>query len=403
MNVFYFLLLALLPSFMAVTLSQDSRTPGLLVASMIVFPTLLRTAKLLRVRANWIIAIGLIFVWILLIPLIGGVSYLPKSLYSILIASFLLVFAFFIEAWFASCDNRRLLHLVKIISISFIIIGWSRFFLNFAALGYDQFSNAVFPFSEPAHFARIAGPIYFIGFLLVTNKYKFIILVNALLQSILLQSLSLLLYTAIIFIIILQLRKIRYIAIIIFIIASILAFFFLNPVYLDYFKSRLTLSPNRGNLTSLIMLQGAVAAKNSLVDTRGLGLGFQMLGTEEPNEISEIINSLLTKGGELNRADGGFLAAKLIAELGLIGVVLVVLTLVQVIRSGIWLRYYWRMYLKFKDNLPKQYLKLVIAHSLITTFFIEMFLRGAGYFSLTVILLMVSLFYIGRSKVIYMS
>jgi hypothetical protein len=399
LNIILFWLLAFLPSFMAVTLSQDSRTPGLLVAAIIVFLALLRKAPLIRVRVSWIIIIGLVFVWIsILTPLAGDVSYSKKSLYSILIASFLLVFTFFMETWFERCDDRRLLRLVNITSASFILIGWVGVFFKFKALGYNQFPDAIFPFSEPAHFARIAGPIYFIAFFLATHKFKFIILVNALIQSILMQSLSLLFYSAMIFIIIIQLKKFRYTVIIALLLGAFFAFLFFNPVYLSYFESRLTLSRDSGNLTSLVMLQGAVAAKNSLIDSGGLGLGFQMLGTEDPNEISEIINRILSKGGELNRADGGFIAAKLIAELGLAGVVLAILTLVQIVWSGIWLRHYWKMYLKFKDNVDAHYKKLVIAHSFVTTFFIEMFLRGGGYFSLTVILFLVSVFYIRKSN-----
>lgn len=398
LNVILFMLLALLPSIISITFSVDTGTHGLVLAAMIVSPALLRYVKSVRVPINWIIIIGLIFIWILVLsPMAAGVNYSSKPLFSLLIAVFLLCLAFLIEAWFERCNDHRLYRLVQIVCVIFMLIGWSGFIFDPTAFGYG-WSGKCFPFGEPAHFAKIAGPIYVVAFFLVQKKFKLLIFTNAALQAILLPSTSMLFYTAIILVIVLQVRSLRIMAPVILVLAVMVWFVILNPSYLEYHTGRITLSPESGNLTSLVMLQGAFAAKNALVDTGGLGLGFQMLGTEAPNEISAIIAGILSNGGELCRTDGGFVAAKLIAELGLAGVVLAVLALAQMIRSGIWLRSYWKMRLKFKADLPDHYLKSVITNSLITTFFIEMFLRGGGYFSLTAVLFIISLLYVRKSR-----
>jgi len=393
-----FLLLALLPSFMHVVYAQDSRTPGFLIAALMVSFVLMRYIKFIRVPVNWLVSIMLILMWILLVAFsAGGVDYTSKQLLSLPAMIFSLFFAFLLAAWFEKCPPNRLYRLGSIACGIFFLIGWAGLLFKVSVFGYNSVS--IFPFAEPAHFARIAGPIYVVVFFLAPRKYKLIIFMNSALQSILIQSLSLLLYTTIILLIVLQLRW-GWFTFSIIVAATILAAGLVkNPVYLEHFTSRLTLSRESGNMTSLVMLQGVESAKNSLVNTRGLGLGFQMLGTEDPNEISLILDSILSQGGEMNRADGGFVAAKLIAELGLAGVILAGFVFVQILKSFIWLRRYWRACLRFKVNYSDYRLKLVVANSLIVTFFIEMFLRGGGYFSLTVVFFAFSLLYVRKSQV----
>ncbi|MFT8211578.1 MAG: hypothetical protein ACMZI0_15200 [Symbiopectobacterium sp.] len=56
----------------------------------------------------------------------------------------------------------------------------------------------------------------------------------------------------------------------------------------------------------------------ALFDTYGLGLGFQMAGTNGVGEYGYKIYVL--SGMDLNRFDGGFLASKIVSEFGVIGV-----------------------------------------------------------------------------------
>lgn len=395
-NAAYFLLLALLPSFLAVALSLDSFTPGLLAAALIVLPTLLRYAKAIKIPFTWNRNLCIILVWILfIIPLFTGANYSSKSFLSLFIALFLLLYAFLIEVWFERCSLQRIYRLVFIVYSAFLIIGWLGFFFKVNAFGYNRFA-AIFPFSEPAHFARIAGPIYVAAFFLASKKFKLFIFINNILQAILIQSTSLFCYPVIMFLAIFQVRALKFVALIVLILALFLGILLKNPAHLEYFMSRITFSPETSNLTSLVFLQGVVAAKDSLFNTNGLGLGFQMLGTEAPNRISHIISGILASGGELCRPSGGFIAAKLIAELGLLGVILVVFACLQMLISFLWLRRYLEMTLRFKGVRPDGQIKSVITNSLIVTFFVEMFLRGGGYFSLTAILFVFALIYLRK-------
>jgi len=105
----------------------------------------------------------------------------------------------------------------------------------------------------------------------------------------------------------------------------ILFFIFLLD-YSPYFKSRLTLD-GLDNLTTLVFLQGWSLSYLNFFETTGLGLGFQMLGESgtKYSYFTDVIFKLT--GGSLNVSDGGFFAAKLIAEFGVVGVITVFLYL----------------------------------------------------------------------------
>ncbi|OGT07457.1 MAG: hypothetical protein A2103_04275 [Gammaproteobacteria bacterium GWF2_41_13] len=398
-NAAYFLWLALFPSFFAVFFSASSGTPGLLIAAIAIIPALLRYVKFTKIPISWTGVLIAMLVWILVvIPGVGGVSYSSKAYFSLFIAIFLLFFIFLAATWFEQCNSSRFYRLISMFWMAFFLIGWIGFFLKVKVFGYKTLAAAVFPFSEPSHFAIVAGPIYVISFFLAPKKFKLFIVLNIIFQAMLLKNLSLLLYTGIIGAIVFQVCVKNVLMPIIFttvIAIGVIVAFTVNPAYVAYCTNRLTLSSKSTSLTVLAARQGIYAAKDSLVDTVGIGLGFQMLGTEKPNEITKIIASI-THGIELSRPEGGFVAAKLIAELGVVGVALVILVFAQMVRSFFWLRQYWRNSLRRKFDWSGSQLKLVVAHSLIVAFFVEMFIRGIGYFSLGVILFVFSLLYIKR-------
>lgn len=399
-NVACFLLLALWPSFFSIYSSASSTTSGLLAATVIVFLILLRYDKFVKIPVNWaIILIGMLLWILLIIPGVGGVQYPLKSYLSLLIAIFLWFFVFFIETWFEKCDNHTCYRLMQRAWIILAVIGWLGFFFKIRLFGYAKIPRSIFPFSEPSHFAIVAGPIYMAAFFLTSNKTKLFILINIVFQAMLFHNLSLFVYAVLIALIACQIRMRKTLIPILFtgLILSILVGVFIeNPVYMQYCANRLTLSSkDNKNLTSLVVLQGIYAARDSLIDTGGVGLGFQMLGTEKPNKITKIITTIMN-GIELSRPEGGFIAAKLIAELGVVGILLTGFAFMAMLRSFFWLRQYWRMHMQVILKRSNSQLKLVIAHSLIVGFFVEMFLRGIGYFSLGVIFFIFSLLYVRR-------
>ena len=95
---------------------------------------------------------------------------------------------------------------------------------------------------------------------------------------------------------------------------------------LDYFDERLDLT-DLNNLTLLVWLQGWFIISSTFQYSNWLGVGFQMLAYDkELTEISYYIFDFFSTGF-FNVEDGGFLAAKIIGELGLFGILIVLIYL----------------------------------------------------------------------------
>ena len=159
--------------------------------------------------------------------------------------------------------------------------------------------------------------------------------------------------------------------------------------HVEYFSSRLSFEDSQ-NLTTLVWLQGWQLAYLNFMDTSGIGLGFQMLGksTTSYGNITDIMSSLLNGGQALNTEDGGFLVAKLIAEFGFVGIFIVLFY------SFFLVKIVYRLRKLYKKQLLTDYEKRkLLAYGIIFSFFVEMFLRGYGYFSPGVFLFLTSVFY----------
>ena len=120
---------------------------------------------------------------------------------------------------------------------------------------------------------------------------------------------------------------------------------------------------------------------SSLLDTFGLGHGFQNLAAAERGPIAERI----AKYGHkiyLNRQDGGFLAVKLVGEFGVFGIALVLAATWLIARSA------W-------DLMTRLHQKVgaidALYHALIVGFVLELWFRGLGYFSPGVVLFFAAL------------
>lgn len=74
---------------------------------------------------------------------------------------------------------------------------------------------------------------------------------------------------------------------------------FSDSIAFQYFSSRLNFSADSSNMTTLVFLQGIDDAYRSLMNTSGLGLGFQMAGTDQPGIYGYTIAHI--SGSFLNR------------------------------------------------------------------------------------------------------
>ncbi|WP_150600148.1 hypothetical protein [Pandoraea fibrosis] len=149
----------------------------------------------------------------------------------------------------------------------------------------------------------------------------------------------------------------------------------------NYFFARLPINSNTENQSALVFLRGWEYASLAFDDTYGIGLGFQQFGSQYlPGDVLTRLESL--GGGMQNRFDGGTVAAKIVGELGAIGTFIVCL-------FAIWS---FRMLRRLRDSkvgkLPRP--QIFFAASVVGVS-VEMFVRGIGYFSPSVLMLMSSI------------
>lgn len=250
--------------------------------------------------------------------------------------------------------------------------------INF--LNYTHYGSVV-PFTEASHFAQYFGPIAIMTFLVQRTLTKRILVGGVVLGiAIATPSLTLLVYAFLIFILAIKLR-LTYLLFSGFSILLIAYMALITPYFLD----RLAISDTSNNLSALVYLQGLYDAYYSLEATNYLGLGFQLLGTQPPSELSLTIQTIA--GTELNREDGSFLAAKILAEFGILGVIFIIYYLKISFQAVIFLR---KQIFLIND---RRDLKHQLVAAIIFAFSVELFVRGTGYFSPGVFLFIFALFY----------
>lgn len=182
---------------------------------------------------------------------------------------------------------------------------------------------------------------------------------------------------------------------------SLLVVLFLLAPYVgvdvSYYESRLQFDESTSNLTALVYMQGWDDAYNALLKTNWFGLGFQNMGSLEPGVYGEKIFKIV--GVYKNRLDGGFLAAKIVGEFGVIGLLFVLFYMISLLMSILYCRKFFKAYQADREEALEIFsVSTVLGCSFIIVFLIEMFARGYGYFSPGMLLVMVSVFLIVKKE-----
>jgi hypothetical protein len=131
-------------------------------------------------------------------------------------------------------------------------------------------------------------------------------------------------------------------------------------------------SGETGNLSSLVYVQGWQDGWENLVRTHGLGLGFNMMGCHPLPDVPTRAVLALQGAGELNTQDGSIVFGKVISEAGVLGIVFYI----AVIR--------WWVRLERRIRITEDGAERIAASTqaaLIFCFVASSFIRGAGYFS----------------------
>lgn len=376
------LLLGILPPLSGQFLNASSMALGVLLGMLMILFSHFKQFKLLLVLDNMFIKALVFLLFYGFFQQFTISLWVMKSYISLIFIFIIIVVALFYSKIITNWNLFSNQVIYSLMLVSFIL-GLISILTDseLSKIVYGR-TKGVFPFGEVSHFALYVGPFFILTFFYLQKKYaRWFLLLATFFFAICIESTTLIIYV--------------FLVLLLYIRFSVLSFFIFLPVLLglilylltnEYFSSRFLLSADSINLTALVYLQGITDAVLALKNTFGIGLGFQMLGYQEPSEISQQIAYVLgDEEGMLNRFDGGFLAAKLIAEFGVLGIGIVV---------G-YLYLFVKVYFKLKKHLNKDYsfsrfylFSLVFIYAI----FVEFFVRGVGYFSPSLFLFLVALF-----------
>lgn len=294
---------------------------------------------------------------------------LTRNLTSIFFVIVLLIGAFnFSEVIQKLSDEFLNKLIIKIFYFYIFLIGLS--FITKAIP--SRYEKPIFPYPEPSHLALFFGPI--IAFMVISSKNKtrrVLLVFTGVIIALVIKNMTLLVTMVIISVFVYNVYVLP-----ILIISSIGIYYFSD---LEYFSERLDFGNMRrtNNLSSLVYIKGFQLIEEGLKVTNGWGIGFQQLGhVPLRTEIGDYLKSRMN-GLELNSQDGGFTAAKIIAEFGIMGLLFIILFIFYLFKQ--WLRYK-RLSLKAISS------REVLFFASIITVFSEFFFRGIGYFSASMFL-----------------
>jgi hypothetical protein len=174
-----------------------------------------------------------------------------------------------------------------------------------------------------------------------------------------------------------------------FVILFFFVIFSFKETYHEYFLSRLMTSPTEINLSRVLYLEGWDRSFVNFKETLGFGLGFQQFGIHGSiSPIRIMIENYSPQAVEMNLFDGTFVAAKLIGELGIIGLLLLSLYTLKAISV-----YKWLKNIIISNHFNSDARDIFFASHFIM-FFIDIYFRGAGYFSSSGFFFLSSVFWI---------
>lgn len=373
------LTLSIVPSLFFVTLNLQSLTIGFSVATLILITVLLIRYPLLDIDSTSLFYVNLFCAALILYSLMNIYSY-EKVFFSVLILYLFINAAGFFSFILLRAGFEEVKNAITKVAVVLSLSGWSSFIIDINILGYERYVKSVFVFYEPSHFALVFGMFFIASINLnISKKLSVYLFASTLFFGLLLPNVTILIYFFIG--VALKVRKLSTSFIVLFVFCLLFAYLMiLQPVFFSYYLDRVNFSDGNNNLSALVYIQGWLESYKSLTETSGVGLGFQMAGTNAPSQIAEKIYALANM--YLNREDGGFLAAKLIIEFGFLGIILVLGYLVLFIKSC----------LRIRRNKYHNNNFLLIADLLFIGFFVDMFIRSAGYFTLGMFLFIVALF-----------
>lgn len=291
--------------------------------------------------------------------------------------------------------NKKIIHLITITIIFLLILDKLGFGIEKSILIGNRNSG---PYFERSHLAIYILPVIAIGI----SLYGFGVSYGLLFISLLLAP-STTLFIGIVFLIPIFLSRLNFSSLKKYLLFVLILFVVLTGFYffdISSFEERIKGViygvysggdiDDSYNLSSLVWLNGWSQAWNTLIQTKGLGLGFNQMGCNNFEEIGaySILIQNITQGIVLNSQDGSTLAAKIISEYGVFGIILIAILTFKSMKVI-------SMLFKSSKRSNIDYINLIGSISILTILFI----RGpGGYFQIPVLLAMAMLIYKDRHE-----
>jgi hypothetical protein len=232
----------------------------------------------------------------------------------------------------------------------------------------------MFPFTEPSHFALTLAPFFLYACVRSRGAIRWSILLLGTLSAVLIQNLTMMIAVMIAAVLCLK----RYVVVGLLVVIGLAV----TQLDISYYIERVDLTGDTQNLSTVVYLQGWQLVFESINISSGWGLGFQQLGIHGTSvDASDIIFALV--GGYGNILDGGFTFAKIVSEFGAFGLVLICIFLVVAFSAA--------RHIRFSAKKPADRNAALFAACIIVCYGIELFVRGAGYFTGTSLLMVAAL------------
>jgi len=360
-----------------------SHAPGVVAASCVlaliygIAPEQSRRGLTLE---RWIVVVVFVVLVLAIHLLIASLFHdtaLGRAMLSLLVLAALLSGAFMVSAILNRVSDASLERALAFIRIVFVVFAaLSVLGIQLVAVSqYVSSEKSVFPFAEPSHFAIAFSPLLFHACLVNRGWRQIFWLIVGFAIAYLLRNLSLVVATGAAALVCLPISRLLP--------AGLALVAAMGLLDIDYFTDRLDLTAQTQNLSTLIYRQGWELVLDAVQRTGGWGIGFQQLGfvpfdSPSANVLFRILRS------DSNILDGGFVAAKLLSELGAIGLALILAYIYLGARLG------WKLRRSIASgtSLPP---KLVFSGAVVCGYSIELFVRGLGYFSGSALLLIAAI------------
>jgi hypothetical protein len=331
-----------------------------------------------KIKKNYLKIIFLFFLILIIQYFISSLIFVKMNYYRFILTYISFILIFIVSALFTNVIiiiKDYTLHKIIIFAYKLLVcIGiFSIFLINMHMVQHKE----MILFSEPSHFALIYLPLLFYVSYFSKPLLRVFHIVVALIIALTIKDLTLL--AGIMLIPILLYKNAKFIIIPLF--AAL--FFLANFIYFkhNYFFERLKFfSHNDYNMSMLVYIYGWQRAYLSLFKSYGFGLGFEQLGFIIPKSFMQIT--------KFNGFGGGSNGAKIIAELGITGIVIII----------IYLYCFLSIYYKFVKLKIINRPHAIFFYAIFLMYSIDLFVRGTGYFNPETFMLLASVYWFNLQR-----